>query len=333
MSTPGSQAIANQRGGHRQPAARVLLAVCAIAVAQTCLVLLFAWSSSRSAPHSLPIAVAGPPSAAQALAQGVERAQPGTFTVTVLADDVAARRAVTDRTVYGAVSLSATGATLYTAPAASSAVADALSQTVPAALKRALPGATVTVTTLVANPPDDPHGSSIPSALIPLTLTSIAAGAVIGLLAWTRRTRLVAIVLYAALAGVLATLSLQTVLGGLTGSWWSNCAVIALAALAISAATAGLVAVAHIVGVVISALFVFFVGFPFSGATTAWQLVPTPWGQLAQYLPISATNTALRSVAFFDGAAATAPLTVLAIWAVAGLGLLLVVHRKPSITS
>ena len=225
-------------------------------------------------------------------------------------------------------SLSATGATLYTAPAASPAVADALSQTVPAALKQALPRATVTVTALVANPPDDPHGVSIPSALIPLTLTSIAAGAVIGLLAWTRRTRLVAIVLYAVLAGVLATLALQTVLGGLTGSWWSNAAVIALAALAISAATAGLVAVADIVGVVISALFVFFVGFPFSGATTAWQLVPTPWGQLAQYLPVSATNTALRSVAFFDGAAATAPLTVLAMWTVAGLGLFLVVHRK-----
>ena len=328
MSTPGPQAVASRSGVRRQPAARVLLAVCVIAVVQTCLVLLFAWSSSRSAPHSLPIAVAGPPSAAQGLARGLERDQPGTFTVTVLADDGAARRAVTDRTVYGAVSLSATGATLYTAPAASPAVADALSQTVPAALKQALPRATVTVTALVANPPDDPHGVSIPSALIPLTLTSIAAGAVIGLLAWTRRTRLAAIVLYAVLAGVLATLALQTVLGGLTGSWWSNAAVIALAALAISAATAGLVAVADIVGAVISALFVFFVGFPFSGATTAWQLVPTPWGQLAQYLPVSATNTALRSVAFFDGAAATAPLTVLAMWTVAGLGLFLVVHRK-----
>ena len=77
-------------------------------------------------------------------------------------------------------------------------------------------------------------------------------------------------------------------------------------------------------------LFVFFVGFSFSRTTPAWQLVPTPWGQLAQYLPVSATNTALRSVAFFDGAGATAPLTVLAMWTVAGLGLFLVVHRKPT---
>jgi len=327
MSTSGPQAVASQSGARRQPAARVLLAVCLIAVVQTCLVLLFAWSSSRSAPHNLPIAVAGPPSAAQGLARGLERAQPGAFTVTVLADDEAARRAVTDRTVYGAVSLSPGGATLYTAPAASPAVADALSQAVPEALKQALPQATVTVTPLVANPPDDPHGASIPSALIPLTLTSIAAGAVIGLLAWTRKTRLVAIVLYAVMAGTLATLALQTVLGGLTGSWLSNAAVIALAALAISAATAGLVAVADIAGVVISALFVFFIGFPFSGATTAWQLVPTPWGQLARYLPVSATNTALRSVAFFDGAAATVPLMVLTTWAVVGLGLFLVFHR------
>lgn len=328
MSTSEPHAVASQSGGGRQPAAGVLLAVCAITLVQTCLVLLFAWSSSRSAPHDLPIAVAGPPSAAQGLARGLERAQPGSFTVRVLADDGAARRAVTDRTVYGAVSLSATGATLYTAPAASPVVADALGQNVPAALRQALPRATVAVTALVANPPDDPHGVAIPSALIPLTLTSIAAGAVIGLLACTRRTRLLAIALYAVLAGVLATWALQTVLGGLAGSWWSNAAVIGLGALAISAATAGLAAVADILGVVIGALFVFFVGFPFSGATTAWQLVPTPWGQLAQYLPLSATNTALRSVAFFDGAAATAPLTVLAMWTAAGLGLLLAARRN-----
>jgi hypothetical protein len=233
--------------------------------------------------------------------------------------------------VYGAVSLSATGTTVYTSPAASPAVAEALSQAVPAALKQALPRSTVTVTALVANPPKDPHGVSIPSALIPLALTSIAAGAAVGLLAWTRRTRLVAVVLYAVLAGTLATLALQTVLGGLTGSWLTNASVIGLAALAISAATAGLAAVADVAGVVLSALLVFFVGFPFSGVTTAWQLVPPPWGQLAQYLPVSATNTALRSVAFFDGAMSTGPLTVLAVWAVAGLGLFLLVRPRSQV--
>ncbi|MHB1475071.1 MAG: hypothetical protein ACYCV4_15910, partial [Dermatophilaceae bacterium] len=237
MSAAGPRVVSHESGTYRRPAARVALAVCVIALVQLLLVLLFAGSSSRSAPHDLPIAVAGPTSAAQALAQGLEHAQPGTFAVTVLADDAAARAAVTDRKVYGAVSLSATGATLYTAAAASPTVADALARAVPTALKQALPQAAVTVTELAPNPPDDPHGVSIPSALIPITLTSIAAGAVIGLLAQTRRLRLGALTMYAVLAGTLSTLAIQTMLGGLTGSWLSNAAVIALAALAIASAT------------------------------------------------------------------------------------------------
>ena len=132
----------------------------------------------------------------------------------------------------------------------------------------------------------------------------------------------------AVLAGALSTLAIQTLLGGLTGSWLSNAAVITLAALAIASATTGLVAVAGPAGAVVSALVVFFVGFPFSGATTAWQLVPTPWGQLAQYLPVGATNTALRSVAFFDGAASAVSLTVLALWGAVGLGLSLLTRKR-----
>ena len=59
-----------------------------------------------------------------------------------------------------------------------------------------------------------------------------------------------------------------------------------------------------------------------------WQLVPTPWGQFAEYLPVGATNTALRAVAFFGGAGAAASLMVLAVWAAVGLSLCLVVRRQ-----
>lgn len=328
MPTQGPIAATHQGMTPGQPSSRVALAVCIIAAVQLLLVLLFAWSSSRSAPHDLPFAVAGPKPAVDSLVQGLEHAQPGTFTVTKLADDAAARAAVINRKVYGALSLSTTGATLYTAAAASPAVAQALTQSIPPALKQALPQAAVTITELAPNPTDDPHGAALPTALIPITLTSIAAGAVIGMLTGTRRLRLGALAMYAVLAGTLSTLAIQTLLGGLTGSWLSNAAVITLATLAMASATTGLVAVAGPAGAVVSALVVFFVGFPFSGATTAWQLVPTPWGQLAQYLPVGATNTALRSVAFFDGAASAASLTVLALWGAVGLGLSLLTRRR-----
>ena len=302
----------------------VLLAVGAIVVAQFLLVLMFAWSSSRSAPRDLPLGVSGPPTAATGLARGLERGQPGAFTVTVLADDAAARAAVTDRRVYAAISLTPVGVTVYTASEASPNVAQMLTQAVPAAIAHVLPHATVTVIDLAPNPARDPKGTAIPTALIPLTMTSIAAGAILGLLLGDRRRKLVGLVGYAILAGLLVTTALQGLLGGLTGSWPANEVVVTLGAGAIAAVTCGLASIAGLAGVIVTLLVAWFFGFAFSGATTAWQLMPSPWGQLAQYLPVGATNTGLRSVAFFGGAKAAGPLAVLAAWALAGFTLTLV---------
>jgi hypothetical protein len=322
-----SQTVVQRPGGvGRRSSSVVLLAVGAIVVAQFLLVLMFAWSSSRSAPRDLPIAVSGPPAAARGLAHGLERTQPGAFTVAVLPDNAAARAAVTDRQVYAAICLSGAGAAVYTASEASPNVAQMLAQTVPAAIEHVLPNATVTITDLAPNPVDDPKGTAIPTALIPLTMTSIAAGAMIGLVSSGRRRQLTNLVGYAVLAGLLVTVALQGLLGGLTGSWFSNELVITLAAGSIAAVTCGLASVAGIAGILLILLVAWFFGFAFSGATTAWQLMPAPWGQIAQYLPVGATNTGLRSVAFFDGAKAAGPLAVLAAWALVGIALSLVGH-------
>ena len=196
------------------------------------------------------------------------------------------------------------GATLYTASEASPSVAQILVQAIPAAIAHLVPHATVTITDLAPNPVDDPKGTAIPTALIPLTMTSIAAGALIGLLSRDRLPRLMALLGYAILAGLLATVAVQGMLGGLTGAWFSNELVISLGAGSIAAVTCGLTAIAGIAGILVTLLVAWFFGFAFSGATTAWQLMPAPWGQIAQYLPVGATNTGLRSVAFFDGARA-----------------------------
>lgn len=134
--------------------------MCAIAVAQLLLVLLFEWSSSRSAPRGLPFAVAGPKPAVDSLVEGIEKAQSGTFTVTKLANDAAARAADTEPKVYGA--LSTTGATLSTAAAASPAVAQALTQSIPPALEQALPQAAVTLTELARTRPTTPMALRFP---------------------------------------------------------------------------------------------------------------------------------------------------------------------------
>ncbi|WP_433326244.1 hypothetical protein [Spirillospora sp. CA-294931] len=59
---------------------------------------------------------------------------------------------------------------------------------------------------------------------------------------------------------------------------------------------------------------------PLSAATSAPELLPQPWGALGQALPPrGAMVSLLRSVAYFDRAAATMPLTVLGSWTAAVL--------------
>ncbi|MXP21723.1 hypothetical protein GIY30_10225 [Gordonia sp. HNM0687] len=301
------------------PTRRVVIVVGAIVVAQVVLVLLFAWAASRQQPRDLPLAVAGPQPVVAGIVTGMNRNAPGAFDITVVDGPEAARESVTTREAYGALVVADTGTTLYTAPAASAAVASALSETVPAAVRQMNPSAQVAVTPLVPNPQHDPHGQGLPISLIALTITSIAAGALISLLSGGRAIRVAALLGYAVAAGALSTWALQGALEVLTGTWIANAGVMTLLCAAISAATSGLITLIGLPGIPVAAVVVFFYGFPLSGATSAWQLLPTPWGQIAQYLPVGAGNTALRSVAFFDGHGGGAALAVLAVWAVVGL--------------
>lgn len=66
------------------------------------------------------------------------------------------------------------------------------------------------------------------------------------------------------------------------------------------------------------------IGNPFSGLTSAPELLPTWAGVTGQYFPPGAGGNLLRSAAFFDGAGAGHHLTVLAGWAAAGLILVIV---------
>ncbi len=310
-------------------AARVAVAVSLVVCLQVLLLLVFAWSASRSAPHALPIAAAGPTQQVQALVGGVAAQQPGAFDVTVVADDAAARSAVTSREVYGAIVLGQSGVTVYTASAASGAVAQALSQGIPAAVHAADPQVPVTVTDLVPSPADDPHGAGLSIAFLPLAITSLAAGAVIALLARGRLQRLVALLGYAVAAGLLCVAVLQPGLGVLTGDVVANAAVLGLVSLAVAAATCGLAVLLGPGGIGLSVLVIFFLGMPFSGVTSAWQLVPTPWGAWAQLLPLGAANTAVRSVAFFGSAGAGGALAVLGVWAAGGLLLAGLLRGQP----
>lgn len=305
---------------------RVAPLVVGVVLAQALLVALFAWPAASAAPHHLPLVVAGPAPAAGQAAAALRSERPGAFDVRTVTDATAADRALRHREAYGAVLLGPTGPSMHLASAASPAVAALLTSAAPA-LGR---GAAVPVTDVVPTDPDDPRGGGLVAGLLPFVLTSLIAGALLGL--WVRRpgTRLAAVIGYAALAGLGAAFVLRYWLGVLPGSYLGIAWVAALLALAASATVAGLATVFGEAGVALGALAVFVLANPISGLSTAPELVPTPWGTIGQYLPVGAGGTLLRSVVYFDGHGGTRAWVVLGCWALAGLLLLLARGGRPT---
>ncbi|MFD3835521.1 ABC transporter permease [Streptomyces sp. NPDC058642] len=280
----------------------------------------FAWPAARTAPRDLPLGVAGPAAATAQVEKQLAQHE-GAFELHRYKDEAAARDAIEDRTVYGAVVVTAGGPRLLTASAASPVVAQLLQQAV--AEQAAAKGAQVTTVDVVAAPAADPRGAALNASVLPLALAGMAAGAVVAF-SGLRGTRAALVLVGAsALVGVAAAGVADSWLGVITGDWWAQAGVFALAALAVSGAVAGLAALLGTAGVGIVAGVIMLFGNPWSGAASAPQMLPEPAGTIGQWLPPGASATLTRSVAYFDGAAATGPALTLAWWAVLGLGAVL----------
>ncbi|MFI6660956.1 ABC transporter permease [Streptomyces sp. NPDC050523] len=280
----------------------------------------FAWPAARTAPRDLPLGVAGPTAATAQMERQLAR-HPGAFEIHRYADEAAARDAIEDRTVYGAVVVTAQGPELLTASAASPVVAQLLQQAV--AEQASAHGTQVRTVDVVAAPAKDPRGAALTSSVLPLALAGIAAGSVVSLLGLRGVRAVAGLVGAAALTGMAAAGIAHSWLGVLTGDWWTEAGVLGLATLAVSAAVAGLAALLGRAGIGIAAGVVMLFGNPFSGASSAPQMLPHPVGAIGQWLPPGASATLLRSVSFFDGAAATGPALTLTWWAALGLGAVL----------
>lgn len=293
------------------------VAIAAVA-AQALLVPLFATPAADVAPRDLPVAVAGPASAVEALSA---KLPPAEFDVVTAADASAADQLIRDREVYAAFVITASGAEVHTAPAASPAVAQLLT-----AAATSIPARVVTVVPL---PAGDPRGSGLVAGFLPLLLTGMLAGILLVLLVPAPRMRLLGIIGYATLSGLVGTVVLRDWLGFLGGGFWAGFGAIGLIGLAVSATMAGLGSVFGRPGIALGVLTVFVVGNPLSGIATAAELLPQPWGAIGQHLPPGAGATLLRSAGFFDGAGSAMALWVLVAYAVGGL-ILTALPRRPA---
>jgi hypothetical protein len=307
---------------HQQPSPllRAIGIAIVVVVVQAVIIPMFAAPAANLAPRNLPIVIAGPPQATAGLTAAIERAQPGAFKVSQVPDAAAADQLLRDREAYAAAVVEPRGASLHTAPGASPAVAALLVQ----ASTNLSGGRPVPVVEVVPADPDDPRGAGFAAGFLPLALTGMIAGIVLTLLIHNRAAKLVGLIIFGLVAGLAGAGVLQLWLGLLPGDYLLNAGAIGLFATATSAALAGLGAVLGRAGIILGVVAVFLVGNPLSGVASAPELLPQPWGTVGQYLPPGAGATLLRSTAFFDGAAATIPLSVLLGYAIIGLALVLV---------
>ncbi|GGS98023.1 ABC transporter permease [Streptomyces chromofuscus] len=310
MSTPS--------GTHpTRPDPRRLIAVVVLAPLLVALALwAFAWPAARTAPRDLPLGVAGPAAATAQVERGLAQHQ-GAFEIHRYPDEAAAREAVEDRSVYGAIVVTERGPELLTASAGSPLVAQLLRQAASAG------GAEPRAEDVVAAPESDPRGAALGASVLPLALAGIAAGSAVFTIGLSGVRAVIALVVTSGLVGVTVAAIAHSWLEVLTGDWWAEAAALGLSTLAVSAAVAGLAALMGKAGVGIVAGVLMLLGNPFSGAGSAPQMLPEPAGAIGQWLPPGAGTTLLRSVSYFDGAAALGPALTLTWWAALGLGAVL----------
>jgi uncharacterized membrane-anchored protein len=290
-------------------------------------VLAFAWPAARIAPRNLPVGVVGVDASTAPLAQALAKAEPGGFDLHLYADESAARSAIGDRDVYGAFVVAPGRLTVLEASAASPTVAQLLNSVGAELAQRSV--STFAADDVVPAASDDPHGSVLSSALLPLTICCVIVAAVAAVVVGLRPAwrQLVALAVIAAVAGAGTYLIAQTFLGALPGGGGATWAATALMLFAMSSTTAGLVALIGPAGLGLSAVLLVFVGNPFSGVTSAPELLPAAVDHIGQWLPPGAGANLLRSTAFFNGHGAVPHLIVLALWAVGGVAAIVVGHH------
>ena len=243
---------------------------------------------------------------------GSSRVSEGAFDLQRYDNEAGAREAIEDREVYGAFVATSTGPKVLTASAASPAVAQLMTH--------AAEEAEATTDDVVHAGPRAP---AIASSVLPLVIAGILMGVAGAFVAAGAVSRAGLLVAGSVLTGLAATAVVQGWLEVVEGDWLANAGALSLTVLAIASILAGLHALVGRPGLIAGALTMIFIGNPFSGVGSAPELLPQPVGAIGQLLPPGAGGNLLRSTGFFDGAGGYDHLAVLAIWALAGLAILL----------
>jgi hypothetical protein len=167
---------------------------------------------------------------------------------------------------------------------------------------------------------NDPRGSVLGSLVLPLVLSSVLTAILVTRSGAPGLKEVGALVLAAVGGGLVGIAIVQSWLGALGGTWIVNAGVLALTVLAIASLLIGLQTLFGSLGLAIGGLTMVLIANPWSGISSAPEMLPKPLGLIGQLLPPGAGGNLLRSTAFFDGAGSTNYLAALLVCIAIGVG-------------
>ncbi|MFG3250885.1 hypothetical protein [Streptomyces sp. NPDC048187] len=321
----GSTTHAAPPGG-RKLVAKLAAVVVGLAAAITLMLCAFALPSANGGPHHAPLGVTGPKSAVAAVQQKL----PGDdWEVTAYDDPRALARAVEDRDVVGGLALGDDGVTVYTASAGGQMISNAISGLGTALAEQQHVSATVR--DVVPFPEDDPRGTGLASAALPMVLGGMLPAIVLLQLFpghANLRIRIAGVAAFALAGGAAVAAVLQFGVGTLDGDYWVTSLGLGLGMAALAVPLLGLESLLGYAGFGAGSVVMMFLGNPLSGLTTGPYWLPDGWSTLGRLLPPGASGNLLRANAFYDGTGAGGPALVLGVWALAGLVLVFAANRR-----
>jgi hypothetical protein len=280
----------------------------------------------KPAPHRLPVAVVAPAPAVAQIRRAVGTKPGDPLDLRTATDPQQARHQLETGQVVGVYLPGGDHSRLWVASAQGLAV----SQTVTGIFTSVAAGSRLEVVDVVPLTREDPRGLSLFYLVFGITLGAFIFGQTSHLYGkrLSASGKLIQALSFAVPLGLTGAMIAHTWLAVLPGPLLAIAGVLALLALAAGLFTLALTELFGDPGIAVATLVAVILGNVVAGGATPTYFLPDGFRQLTPALPSGAATQALRHLAYFDPAAATRPVLVLAAWAATSAVVIAVLARR-----